>query len=121
MAGSRKKPNDRGSSWTLRITCSSSISAFSTKIKHGSKRIEETPTAQALSGTSLALVRKTLPRVTWRTRAEHLLQGCETEVQRKDVEERERNRWIQNLVHELLESTKLIEEAQRAERGSKYS
>ena len=57
--------------------------------------------------------------MSWRTRAERLLHRCETEVQRKDVEERERNRWIDSLV-ELLESTKLVEEGHRAEQGSKY-
>ena len=83
------------------------------------KKIDETSFGEARIGTSLVLARKTLPRVSWRTRGDRLLQGCGTEEQRKEVEERERDRWIAHLV-DFLEQAQLIEKGKRGPEGLKY-
>eukprot|EP00913_Durusdinium_trenchii_P022634 g21257.t1 len=61
-------------------------------------RIAELPTAVAEAGTTLALARKALPRVTWKTRLQKALAGAAGEQQRAKVEEAERERWIKELL-----------------------
>ena len=83
------------------------------------KKIDETSFGEARIGTTLALARRTLPRVSWRTRGDRLLHRCDTEEQRKEVEEKERDRWIAHLVA-FLEEAQLIEKGKRGPEGLKY-
>ena len=65
-------------------------------------KIANLPAAVAEAGVTLALARKALPRVTWKTRLQKALAGAAGEQQRAKVEEAERERWIKELL-KLLE------------------
>ncbi|CAK9037827.1 DnaJ-like subfamily C member 17 [Durusdinium trenchii] len=67
----------------------------------------------------MVVARKGLPRVSWRTRGERLLHGCDTEDQRRAVEDKERERWVGMLI-QLLEVTGLIDGEKRGPQGLKY-
>lgn len=66
-------------------------------------KLAQLPSAIAAeAGTTLALARKALPRVTWKTRLQKALAGVTGEQQRAKIEEAERGRWIKELL-QLLE------------------
>ena len=65
-------------------------------------KLASLPSTIAEAGTTLALARKSLPRVTWKTRLQKALAGVTGEQQRAKVEEAERSRWIKELL-KLLE------------------
>lgn len=83
------------------------------------RKIEGTAFGEAQMGLSLAKVRKTLPRVSWKTRADKMLGHTPSEELRQQVEEKERDRWIQKLVT-LLEVSGLVEALERKPERYKY-
>lgn len=83
------------------------------------RMIEGTPYGEAQAGLSLARVRKSLPRVSWKTRADKMLGHGPSEELGQQVEERERERWIQKLVM-LLEVTGLVNAEEKKPERYKY-
>ena len=83
------------------------------------RKIEGTPYGEAHAGLTLAKVRKALPRVSWKTRADKMLGSGPSDELRQQVEEKERDRWIKKLVL-LLEVSGLVDTVERKPERYKY-
>ena len=83
------------------------------------RKLEGTHFGEAQAGVALGTIRKTLPRVSWKTRADRMLGSGPTDELRQQVEEKERERWVGKLI-EILERNPLVEEAEKKPERYKY-
>lgn len=83
------------------------------------KKIGNLPEKVSESGTSMVLASKSLPRVTWKTRLQKAMATAPDDQHRAKAEEKERQRWIRELMT-LLEDAGFLGNVVREEDAMKH-